>query len=148
LRLIFCTLLLLDVFKPPTALSGGQEEQLPFSRFTRAGSPGGQLQILLTLRLAGKGMAEPHFSSTFRYQRATKNDIFAARSPYRSLLCRTIMANPGGGMLILFWEILGKKAGQEKNTAKCFAILLHGRYTNAGQKTRNGSKVSTKGGKK
>ncbi|HUT29497.1 MAG TPA: hypothetical protein VMX13_06880 [Sedimentisphaerales bacterium] len=48
----------------------------------------------------------------------------------------------------LFWEFSGKNAGQEKNTAKYFAIFLHGLYTNVGQKTRNGSKVSTKGGKK
>ncbi|MHC4156775.1 MAG: hypothetical protein ACYST6_17915 [Planctomycetota bacterium] len=47
-----------------------------------------------------------------------------------------------------FFGNFGKKTGQEKNTAKYFAILLHGRYTKVGQKTRNGSNVSTKGGKK
>jgi hypothetical protein len=65
-------------------------------------------------KFAGIGMAELHFSSTSDYRRAAKSGILAAQSPYRSLLCRTIMANPGGGMLILFLEISRKKRGKRK----------------------------------
>ena len=124
LRLIFCTLLLLDVFKPPTALSGRQEQQLSFSRFTRAGSPSGPLQIFVTLRVAGKGMAEPHFSSTSRYQRATKNDIFAARSPYRSLLLPDNNGESGRRDIDTFLGNFGKKGRAREKYSKMFCNSL------------------------